>query len=105
MCMYVDDLTYVLVYRNCNQAVLTYLTAIPCVCMVCAHCPVVTQVVRMHISMEIHKTTATVVSLTSVIFFCRFIVSYIPGGTTGLTFMAKLFSKLFTTTVSAGLDV
>ena len=36
--------------------------------------------------------------------FFRFLVSYIPGGTTGLTFMAKLFSRLCTSTLSSAID-
>jgi hypothetical protein len=53
------------------------------------------------------KSTVLVIifAIIQILALVWFIVSYIPGGTTGLTFMAKLFSKLFTTTVSAGLDV
>ena len=36
--------------------------------------------------------------------WCRFLVSYIPGGTTGLTFMAKLFSRLCSRTISSAID-
>ena len=36
---------------------------------------------------------------------CRFLFSYIPGGTTGLSFMTKLFSKLVTSTVSSSMEV
>ena len=35
---------------------------------------------------------------------CRFLVSYIPGGTTGLTFMVKLFTQLCSRTVSQAVD-
>ena len=36
--------------------------------------------------------------------FLRFLVSYVPGGTTGLTFMAKLASRLCTSTLSSAID-
>lgn len=35
---------------------------------------------------------------------CRFLVSYIPGGTTGLSFMLKLISGLCTRTVSQAME-
>lgn len=33
-----------------------------------------------------------------------FLVSYIPGGTSGLKLMAKLVSRLFTSTLSSAMD-
>ena len=56
-------------------------------------------------SPQLHSTILTIIlSAVQILALLWFLVSYIPGGTSGLKLMAKLFSRLFSSTVSSAID-
>lgn len=67
---------------------------------------VATAVGTLYSALVLHYTVLTIImAVAQILALLWFLVGYVPGGTTGLTFMAKLFSRLCTSTISSAIDV
>ncbi|XP_003387372.1 PREDICTED: protein transport protein SFT2-like [Amphimedon queenslandica] len=64
-----------------------------------------TIIATLYFALGVHSTILTLFcAALQILALIWFLVSYIPGGTTGLSFMLKLFSGLCTRTVSQAID-
>lgn len=67
---------------------------------------IISIIATLYFALVMHSTILTIpCAITQVLALIWFLISYIPGGTTGFIFMAKLFSSLCTRTVTTTLDV
>lgn len=68
-------------------------------------CYIATVVGTLYSALILHYTVLTIIcAVAQVLALLWFLVSYIPGGTTGLTFMAKLASRLCASTISSAIE-
>lgn len=67
---------------------------------------IISIIATLYFAMVVHSTILTIpCAVAQVLALLWFLISYVPGGTTGFIFMAKLFSRLCSSTVSTTLDV
>ena len=71
----------------------------------CHCCPCSYVNIPIYCFLQLHNTILTILlAAVQIMALVWFLVSYIPGGASGLKLMAKLFSRLFTSTMSSAMN-